>query len=126
MAPKYRNKFEKEAAEALKGLCSYEPRKIPYITHRNYTPDFVGKSKVSNKEIIVEAKGFFRVGDLQKYKAIRDSLKPYQELVFLLYSPKKKVRKGGKMNMHQWCTKEGLRWFTLENIREAFEDAPTT
>lgn len=116
----YRNKFEKSTAEVLKGLCEYEPEKIPYTVFRNYVPDFVGKDK-TGKKILVEAKGFFRVGDVQKYKAIRDSLINFNcELIFVLYSPKKKLRKGSKMNMSEWCTKEGFRWFTVEDVVNAF------
>ena len=86
----YRNKFEKSTAEVLKGLCEYEPEKIPYTVFRNYVPDFVGKDK-TGKKVLVEAKGFFRVGDVQKY-----------------------------MNMSEWCTKEGFRWFTVEDVVNAF------
>ena len=68
----------------------------------------------------VEAKGYFRVGDIQKYKAIRDCLSDTQELVFLLYNPTKRVRKGGKLNMKQWCEKEGFRNYTLGDIIDAF------
>ena len=116
----YRNKFEESTAEALKGLCEYEPEKVPYTVFRNYIPDFVGKDK-TGKKILVEAKGFFRVGDVQKYKAIRDSLTHFNcELIFVLYNPKKKLRKGSKMNMSEWCTKEGFRWFTVEDVVDAF------
>tara|TARA_B100001167_G_C16722107_1_gene281698 strand:- start:449 stop:814 length:366 start_codon:yes stop_codon:yes gene_type:complete len=118
--PKYRNKFEAQAAEVLKDLCGYETKKIPYTIHRNYIPDFVGmKGKF---EILIEAKGFFRVGDVQKYKAIRDSLPKKKQLVFLLYNPNKKLRKGSKMNMAEWCDKEGLKWYTLENIVDVFNN----
>ena len=80
----------------------------------------MGMSQKTGFDILVEAKGYFRVGDTQKYKAIRDSLLTQQELVFLLYSPTKKIRKGAKMNMGEWCEKEGLRWFTMEDIADAF------
>lgn len=120
MKTKYRNKFEADVAGVLGDLCHYEPHKIPYVTNRNYTPDFVGLNPNTGGEIIVEAKGYFRVGDIQKYKAIRDSLNPHQELVFLFYNHNKKIRKGAQMNMGQWCEKEGIRWFTLEDITDAF------
>ena len=119
MEPKYRNKFERECGEALAGLATYEPRKINYVVHKKYLPDFMGLNQ-NGDTIMVEAKGYFRVGDTQKYKAIRDSLHVYEHLVFLLYSPTKKIRKGAKMNMGEWCEKEGLRWFTLEDISNAF------
>jgi len=119
MGRKFRNKFEERTAEALSGLCEYEPFKLPYVTKRNYIPDFVGTTQ-DNVEILFEAKGYFRVGDIQKYKAIRDSLKEDQELVFVLHTPTKKVRKGSKLTMAQWCEKENLRWFTVETVRNAF------
>jgi len=117
---KYRNKFEQACGEALSGLAIYEPNKIPYVVHRNYIPDFVGPN-TEGDEIIIEAKGFFRVGDIQKYKAIRDSLATNQELVFILYTPGKLVRKGGRMSMAQWCDKENIQWFTVEDIADVFK-----
>jgi|TARA_R110000787_G_scaffold157482_1_gene271391 hypothetical protein len=117
----YRNKFEAHAAEVLGDLCTYESKKVPYVTNRNYIPDFIGPHKnIEDREILVEAKGYFRVGDIQKYKAIRDCLSDAQELVFLLYNPTKRVRKGGKLNMKQWCEKEGFRNYTLGDIIDAF------
>ena len=118
--PKYRNKWEEEIAGVLGDLCTYESTKVPYVVHRKYIPDFIGHSDITGSITLVEAKGYFRVGDTQKYKAIRDSLEGTQELVFLLYSPKKKIRKGAKMTMADWCEKEGFSWYTLENIRDAF------
>ena len=119
---KYRNKFEEQTALVLGELCKYEPCRIPYVTHRHYIPDFVGGN------FIIECKGFFRVGDVQKYKAIRDSLNEERdrrgsigyELVFVLPNPRKKLRKGSKMNMSEWCEKEGFRWFTVDTIRNVF------
>lgn len=118
--PKYRNKFEEECGKALSGLATYEPHKVPYVVHREYIPDFVGRSK-NNIETLVEAKGYFRVGDIQKYKAIRDSLPKKKQLVFILHNPNKKVRKGGRLTMAQWCDKEGIKWYTLEDSRDAFK-----
>jgi hypothetical protein len=114
---KYRNKFEERTAEVLGDLCEYEPCKVPYTVHRNYTPDFRYITKEGT--IYLECKGFFRVGDVQKYKAIRDSMAGEDELIFVLYNPKKKLRKGGNMTMEQWCVKEGLRNFTVETIKNA-------
>lgn len=120
MPPKYRNNFEKTAGLLLKDHCKYEPEKVPYVVHRNYIPDFVGRNNKNRIDILVEAKGFFRVGDTQKYKAIRDSLPKKKQLVFLLYNPNKKLRKGSKMTMAEWCEKEKFKWYTLEDITDAF------
>tara|TARA_R100001443_G_scaffold115543_2_gene133546 strand:+ start:4836 stop:5201 length:366 start_codon:yes stop_codon:yes gene_type:complete len=117
---KYRNKFEETAGVLLKDLCKYESEKIPYVIHKNYIPDFVGRNNKNRINILVEAKGYFRVGDTQKYKSIRDSLPKKTQLVFLLYNPNKKLRKGSRMTMAKWCEKENIKWYTLEDIRNAF------
>jgi len=114
--PKYRSKLEALVASLLGPTWRYEPFRMAYVTHRNYTPDFVYTTK--NAHILVEVKGFFRVGDTQKYKAIRDALPENQELVFFLQSPKTKIRKGAKMNMGEWCEKENIRWFdNVDNLK---------
>jgi len=114
---KFRSIFEEETAKVLEGF-EYEPFTIPYTTHRNYRPDFVHMAS----DTLVECKGFFREGDTQKYKAVRDSLESYQRLVFVLMGPNKKVRKGSKMTMSEWCEKEGLSWYTLDTLEELIED----
>ena len=101
----YKSKLEEMVASLLGPDWLYEPFRVSYTTHRKYAPDFV------RGDILVEVKGFFRPGDTQKYKAIRDSLPSEQELVFFLSSPFKKVRKGGMLTMAKWCEKEGFKWF---------------
>ncbi len=100
----------------LKG-CLYEPFDVPYVTHRKYKVDFVP----SGTNILIEAKGYFRVGDQAKYKAIRDS-NPDKELVFVFTNPNTKVRKGAKLSMAQWAEKEGFRWFTESTCHKIMED----
>jgi len=111
----FRSGLEREFSLKIpKNSMEYEPFQLPYTIHRNYTPDFVyGNNK------LIECKGFFREGDTMKYKAIRDSISQNnQELIFLLSNPNKKVRKGGKMTMGQWCSKEGLAFYTLDTVDE--------
>lgn len=106
----YRSGLEKKFAELTpRGMFKFEPYTIPYTIHRNYKPDFVFG------DYLIECKGYFRVGDTQKYTAIRDSLAG-QELIFVLSDPNKKLRKGAKMTMGQWCEKEELQFFTLQTI----------
>ncbi len=121
----YRSKLEQMVATLLGDTWDYEPFRVPYTTQHKYTPDFV--YTIDNTyEILVEVKGYFRPGDRQKYKAIRDTLKnadlsegPKQELVFFLSSPFKKVSKGAMLTMAQWCDKEGLKWFVDgEDLKE--------
>ena len=105
----YRSNLERRFSEDTEGFA-YEPRKIPYVTHRHYLPDF------EKNDILIECKGFFRIGDTQKYKAIRDTVG--QELIFLLSDRNKKIRKGAKMTMGQWCDKEGFKHFILSEVEE--------
>lgn len=105
---KYRSGFEEKIGGPLEAAgFSYEPYKITYWMPGNYTPDFV------YEWVAVEAKGWFRPGDQKKYLQIRDAIMTDhgQELVFLLQHPNKKVRKGAKMTMADWCDKHEIAWF---------------
>jgi len=112
---RYRSGLERDFAQGVTGWeFKFEPFMLPYVVHREYKPDFVH----SDSGIIVECKGFFRTGDTQKYKAIRDSINKYNELIFILSDPRKKVRKGSDITMGKWCEKEGFRYFTLSQLDE--------
>lgn len=119
---KYRSKFEEGIGAVLEPEgAKYEPYKIPYWIPFNYTPDFVLNGV--GLEILVECKGWFRPGDLKKYRAIRDDMPAFHELVFLLQRPNKKVRKGAQLTMAGWCEKEGIRWFsTPEEVLDYVHD----
>mgnify|MGYP003634300045 FL=1 len=108
---KFRSGLESAIHEKLNDTFLYEPYRLPYTIHRKYVPDFVHEEKA----ILIEAKGYFRVGDTQKYTAIRDSM-PEWELVFILSDPTKKVRKGSKLTMGQWCEKQGFKCYTVKTI----------
>lgn len=111
--PKFRSGLEKTfAALYPKKEFVYEPFDIPYTTHRKYKPDFVHTPTGK----LIECKGFFRQGDTLKYKAIRDCSD--KELIFVLSDPFKKVRKGAKITMAQWCDKEGFKYFTVQQKDE--------
>jgi len=108
---KYRSGLEENFANSVPlGAFEFEPFKVPYQTQRHYIPDFV-----FNGDVLIECKGYFRVGDTQKYKAIRDCLKS-GELIFFLSDPSKRLRKGAKMNMGQWCEKEGFKHYSMNTI----------
>jgi very-short-patch-repair endonuclease len=113
---KFRSALEKEFSKEVKRKgFKYEPYGVPYTVHRTYMPDFVHEEK----KVMVEVKGFFRVGDTLKYKSIRDTiLEDGWELVFLLSNEHKKVRKGGKITMGQWCDKENIKHYTLHTAQE--------
>ena len=113
---KFRSALEKEFSKEVKSKgFKYEPYGVPYTVYRTYMPDFVHEEK----KVMVEVKGFFRVGDTLKYKSIRDTISvDGYELVFLLSNEHKKVRKGGKITMGQWCEKEGMKHYTLSTAQE--------
>ena len=108
----FRSKFEKEVALELRGW-QYEPMKLDYYVPRTYTPDFV------YQDVWVECKGYFRAGDVAKYLAINaECMDRGLRFVFVLQDPKKKVRKGSKITMSEWCDKHDIPWFTLTNLEE--------
>ena len=112
----YRSALEKEFSKEVKRKgFAYEPYDVPYTVYRKYKPDFVHEAK----KVMVEVKGFFRIGDTLKYKSIRDTISvDGWELIFLLSNPNKKVRKGGKITMGHWCDKEGFKHYTLHTAQE--------
>ncbi len=109
----FRSTFEEDVAKILQEF-NYEPFTIPYTISRSYRPDFVDASGL----YLIECKGYFRDGDTKKYTSIRDSLPEGQELIFVLMQPNKRIRKGAKMTMAQWCDKEGILWYNIETLQE--------
>ena len=118
----FRSKFEEDVAKVLKKGFEYEPFRVPYIIKREYCPDFVHEATGT----LVECKGFFREGDTKKYKSVRDCLPDHQRLVFVLMKPEKKIRKGAKMTMAQWCEKENIAWYSRDTLKELIRDVTNT
>ena len=106
---KYRSKFEEKVANTLTDDWEYEPLRAPYRMERKYIPDFV------KGDAWIEVKGYFRAGDVAKYKAIAKS-HPDNTLIFVFSNPNKKVRKGAKLTMGEWATKNGWLFTTLKEI----------
>ena len=109
----FRSTFEEDVAKILKEF-NYEPFTVPYTISRSYRPDFVDPSGL----YLIECKGYFRDGDTKKYTSIRDSLPESQELIFVLMQLNKRIRKGAKMTMAQWCDKEKILWYNIETLQE--------
>ena len=118
--PKFRSGLESafSAAVGTKDFA-YEPARIPYIIRKKYVPDFI----CQRTGAMIETKGFFRVGDTQKYKAIRDEIN--RPLIFVFTDSRKRLRKGSKMNLAQWCEKENLAHFTMKSIPELLKHLDT-
>ena len=110
---KFRSTFEEDVSKILQEF-NYEPFTIPYTISRSYRPDFVDVSGL----YLIECKGYFRDGDTKKYTSIRDSLPEEQELIFVLMQPNKRIRKGAKMTMAQWCDKEKILWYNIDTLQE--------
>ena len=117
----FRSTFEEDVSKILKEF-DYEPFTVPYTIERSYRPDFVH----SASGVLVECKGYFRDGDTKKYTSVRDSLPEGQTLVFVLMQPNKKIRKGAKMTMAQWCDKENILWYTIETLQELIDHVTNT
>ena len=119
----YRSGLEKAFAEKVPKTFQYESASMPYVMTRTYLPDFTYATR--KKTYYIECKGFFREGDTMKYKAIRDSIED-GELVFVLSDPNKKLRKGAKMTMGEWCKKEGFMHFTIDQTKELMQYVKTS
>ena len=107
--PKFRSKFEENVSEVLAPWWEYEASRFPYTMERKYVPDFV------HEDTWLEVKGYFRAGDVAKYKAIAKS-NPNIRLIFIFSNPLKKVRKGAKLTMGEWALKNGSQYTTLKDL----------
>lgn len=132
---KYDSLWEESLVNGVMKDFKYHPSAIEYTkpeTNHKYTPDWVyfleqhlgGNCDVKCKRIYIEAKGRFRSREeMQKYIWIKQSLKKYEELVFLFQKPNQpvfgvKARKDGtKMSHAEWAEKNNFRWFTEDTIR---------
>ena len=111
---KKKSKLEIRVGKALGHRYEYETERIEYTIDKIYVPDFIPRAK--KNKVIIEVKGFFRPGDLQKYKAIRDCLNSSRRLIFIFANPDKPVRRGAQLTMGQWATKEGFSWYSVEEV----------
>ena len=108
---KYKSALESKVAQLLGGEWVYEEWTVPYTLEKNYVVDF------SRDALFIEVKAYFRPSDISKYKAVQETLKGTEhELVFVLANPLKKVRKGSKTTMAQWCDKNGFRWYSVNDL----------
>lgn len=104
---------------------AYHPRKIEYVrtsTHK-YEPDWIYCK--GSRVIFIESKGRFRtIEEANKYKYIKDYCDDC-ELVFVFYNPNtpmpnaKRRKDGTKLTHAEWAEKNGFKWYTKDNIKEA-------
>jgi hypothetical protein len=116
---KFKSALEHKSSLLLGEEWEYEPYDIEYVMVRKYKPDFV------KGNILIEVKGFFRSGDQAKYLAIKNHLEATndpRELVFAFSNPQKKVRKGAKLTMEDWCHRHGFRVLSVNDLKEIKND----
>ena len=106
--------------------ANYHPDncKLYYTVTSGYEPDWVVWND-DGTTTYVEAKGRFRdATEARKYRAVRDSLKPTEELVFIFQNPKVpmpnagKRRDGTKHSISEWADKYNFTWYTAETLPE--------
>ena len=106
--------------------ANYHPDncKLYYTVTSGYEPDWVVWND-DGTTIYGEAKGRFRdAAEARKYRAVRDSLKPTEELVFIFQNPKVpmpnagKRRDGTKHSISEWADKYNFTWYTAETLPE--------
>lgn len=104
--PNYRSGFERSLAASLKRRkvkFEYESVKVPYVIKHNYNPDFILPNGVW-----IEAKGYFRPGDVAKYRAVKEQ-NPEMDLRFVFMDGDKKISRQ-KTTHGQWCDRHGFPW----------------
>jgi len=100
--------FERTLAAQLKAAkCSfgYETLKVPYVIKHTYNPDFI-----LDNGIIIEAKGYFRPGDIPKMRAVK-AQNPELDIRFVFMDAQKKIT-GQKSTHAQWAERHGFPWAT--------------
>ena len=115
----FRSKLEQRVGDWIVPFgATYEKHVVFYSIPKKYTPDFT----LDDYRIHVEVKGWFRSGDRQKYKAIKEAMDEQGwTFVFILQNPGKPVSKGAKSNMGDWCTNNGILWFAADDAN-GFEE----
>lgn len=109
-----RSGFERTLAAQLKKAkvaFEYEAEKIPYQIKHTYCPDF----KLQNG-VYIEAKGFFRPGDIAKMRAVK-AQNPDLDIRFVFYNAHAKIR-GQKQTHAQWAERHGFPWADGEIPKE--------
>lgn len=112
-----KSEFEKRLHRQLKRSkvnFKYESEKIPYILARHYIPDFVILLPGGDK-IYVEAKGFFRVEDKAKLRAVK-KIHPAMDIRIVFYRENKSYIKWAEKNGFPWAIERiPKEWLTVKD-----------
>lgn len=113
--------LEYDLAQVLN--ADYHTKRVPYVQHKHYEPDFIMFE--AGKTLYIEAKGRFRdKAEARKYIDVKASLEDDCELVFIFQRPTtpmphSKVRLDGTRFTHaDWATKHGFRFYAADALPE--------
>lgn len=101
-----RSGFERTLAADLKKrkvAFEYETLKVPYVIKHTYNPDFM-----LDNGVIIEAKGYFRPGDVAKMRAVK-AQNPDLDIRFVFMNAHKKIT-GQRQTHAEWATRHGFPW----------------
>lgn len=108
----FKSRFEQGIAENLThrgALWGYETIKLSYsVPDKTYTPDFIVTSR-SGKQIIVEAKGYFKYTDRAKMLLVRDQHIDL-DIRLLFARASNKIAPSSNTSYGEWATANGFIW----------------
>lgn len=133
-----RSKLEEEVGEILAPLRTFEYEdkyeKIAYTIQASYQPDFVSQrwSFIDRKncsavfpelrKTIIEVKGMFGPPERKKLLAVKQSLIQqghWEYIDFIIVSKYESLANGLTITNKQWAEKNGFRFMTVKQLREA-------
>ena len=109
----FRSGLEERVAslfDELGVIYEYESKKVPYVIHHTYTPDFILINGIH-----LETKGYWDAADRRKTKAvIKDN--PDLDLRMVFQNPYNTISKKSKTTYAEYCDKLGIPWTSFTNI----------
>ena len=101
----------------------YEPDVFKYTLPRGkYTPDFkICKSGCGERPVYLEYKGVFSGKDRRKLRYVRQS-NPTLDLRLVFERSSNKLNKYSKTTYGEWATKNGFKWYDVEDINELMKE----
>lgn len=96
---KYKSDLERLVARMLGRKARYEQDRIAYVLPKTYIPDYTILLQDGHK-IYLEVKGWLRVEDQRKMKAVKFS-NPTADIRF--FFPRDQRVQGSKMLNSEWC-----------------------
>jgi Autographiviridae endonuclease I len=94
----------KSCGVEFKGETDIDAIDYHEVRDRKYHPDF----ELDNG-VLIEAKGWFKVGDRQKHLCIKHQ-RPELDIRFVFSNPNTKIAKGSKTTYAKWCEKNGFKY----------------